>query len=181
MPPDIESNFWLVPLLESGCVFRFWLVIGLIVSLLNFWRIYKWRYYDQEELKYKQIELEYRKENGIAEGVPIKPEELPIKPEDLPIPWQEKLWEASTNFIFQFLGFPLLYISLDILLRLENKETKNVIALSVLFLVLLLYSTFCISGRGIQILDSIRKRITEFGLLWGALKIKLREKESNDK
>ena len=117
------------------------------MSLLNFLRILNWRLYKEIELK---------------------------RPE-LPIPYEEKLWEASINFIFQFIGFPLLYVSLIILLRLEHiKETSKLIALSVLFLVLLFYSTLCISGRGIQILQRIIDKMVEIRLL-GALTIKLEE------
>lgn len=149
MPSDIELSFWLVSWLENNrCIFILWLSVGFVVSLLNFLRILNWRLY-------KEIELKHPK--------------LP------PIPYEEKLWEASINFIFQFIGFPLLYVSLIILLRLEHIEkTYNLIALSVLFLVLLFYSTLCMSGRGIQILQRIMEKMVEIRLL-GALNIKLEE------
>ena len=72
--------------------------------------------------------------------------------------WQSFFW----NSIIQYFGFFLVYLQAQILILILNKidvtDYKKITVLGILFIFMMIYSIFCISGRGIQIFTNVLEK-----------------------
>jgi len=89
----------------------------------------------------------------------------------------EKLHNCIWNTLVQFLGFIFVYFQIYILnIILTTNENFKIGVLGILFLILMFFSVFCLSGRGIQIIQGVLdKGIEKITISWQGIIIKCKD------
>ena len=89
--------------------------------------------------------------------------------------WPERFHGVLWNAIVQLFGFLLLFIQMTLLARISASNLPGTqVVLGVIYLPVFFYTVFCISGRGIEVLQRMSDRgIREIRVTWSGIQIKL--------
>jgi hypothetical protein len=93
--------------------------------------------------------------------------------------WAERIHGVLWNAVVQLFGFFLLFLQVFLVARISASDNPGAqVILGVIFFPVFFYTVFCISGRGIEVLQRISDSgIKELRITWSGIQITLGTKD----